>query len=74
MTPSPPNSGGEDQQAGGPPVPIPFATPPGDDPAWRSPALVLSLGTAAFGLLIALVYGVISLRRAATRKQSSVDG
>jgi hypothetical protein len=67
MTPDPtpgPNVPGGDPLAGGLPAPIPFATPPADGAAWRSPALFLSLGTAAAGLLIALVYAVISLRRA----------
>jgi hypothetical protein len=67
MTPDPTpqsNVAGADPLAGGPPAPIPFATPPGNGGAWRSPALYLSLGTAAAGLLIALVYAVISLRKA----------
>jgi hypothetical protein len=67
MTPDPtpePNVPGADPLAGGPPGQIPFTNPPADGPAWRSPALFLSLGTAAAGLLIALVYAVISLRRA----------
>jgi hypothetical protein len=67
MTPDPtpqPNVAGADPLAGGPTTPIPFADPPADGPAWRSPALYLSLGTAAAGLLIALVYAVISLRKA----------
>ena len=67
MTPDPTpeqNPGGGDPLAGGPPAPIPFATPPTEGPVWRSPALVLSLGTAAVGLLIALAYAAISLRRA----------
>jgi hypothetical protein len=67
MTPNPtpqPNVVGADPLAGGPTTPIPFADPPADGTAWRSPALYLSLGTAAAGLLIALVYAVISLRKA----------
>jgi hypothetical protein len=66
MTPDPTPAyvAGADPLAGGPPAPIAFATPPGEGGAWRSPALILSLGTAAAGLLIALVYAVISLRRA----------
>jgi hypothetical protein len=62
--PTPQPLAGADPIAGGPPAPIPFATPPGDGGAWRSPALYLSLGTAAAGLLIALAYAVISLRKA----------
>jgi hypothetical protein len=68
MTPDPtppPIQPGDDPLAGPPPAPITFATPPEDRPAWRSPALILSLGTAAGGLLIALAYAIISLRKAA---------
>jgi hypothetical protein len=67
MTPDPtpePNVPGADPLAGGPPGQIPFANPPDGGVTWRSPALYLSVGTAAAGLLIALVYAVISLRRA----------
>jgi hypothetical protein len=67
MTPDPtpaPNVAGTDPLAGGPTAQIPFANPPDGSPSWRSPALYLSLGTAAAGLLIALVYAVVSLRGA----------
>ena len=68
MTPDPtplPNAGGDGPIAVPLPATVPFATSPGDTPAWRSPALILSLGTAAGGLLIALIYAIISLRKAA---------
>jgi hypothetical protein len=73
MTPDPtpePNVPGADPLAGGPPGQIPFANQPDDGSAWRSPALYLSLGTAAAGLLIAVVYAMISLRRAGRNRVS----
>jgi hypothetical protein len=66
MTPDPtaaPNLDGVDPIAG--PAAAPIAAPSAYPPAWRSPALMLSLGTAAGGLLIALLYAIISLRKAA---------
>jgi hypothetical protein len=62
MTPDP--TPGGDPLAGGPPALIPLAGPPAGGSAWRSPAVVLSLGTAAVGLLVAMAYAAISMRRA----------